>query len=261
MRHCLRVVCLTIWFVSWGNSQTVPPCRQTGDKNGSQLCIQLKVEKGSVAVASYQFAPNDNYAKRKSLADDFIAVARAEIAKLVKPCALTMSAAQLKSFQKNPSSDPEALRICNGDFTWAEFTSALLAWGDSIQRRSQAIRAIQENGIFRPLVSLQLRSPLIWMDTGEALNSESGVIHLLVADPVDPRTDGTLPILIEGLADGPIKSERLTKLHQALNSFRFSVFCHEKIRAAIQTFYTEIGVPAEVVQLDSAGPIQIRERP
>ena len=56
------------------------------------------------------------------------------------------------------------------------------------------------------------------------------------------------------------KSERLTKLHQALNSFRFSVFCHEKIRAAVLSFYAGIGVPAEIIQLDSAGLIQIRER-
>ncbi len=243
-------------------AQSPPPCKNTGDKNGSALCMQLKVEKGRIAIASYRFAPNGNYENRRSLADDLIAEAKLEIAKLIKPCAYTMSARQLKSYQQNPSADPDAVRICGGDFAWVHFRTELLRWGAAIGRRSKAIDAIQENGIFRPLVKLKQRSPLLWIENAnDSLNVEAGVMTLLVADPVDPRNGNLFPIIIDGLPDGPVKQERLARLRKWLNPLRNSVFCHDRIRAAVTSFYTSIGVSAEIVALDPQGPLlQILER-
>ncbi len=262
MRGLTLLAIGVLWLA--GVCRAAPPsaCRAQEGRNGSALCLQLSVEKGQIAVASYQFGANESYRQRMALADGFIAEARLEIAKLTKPCALVMSSAQWKRHNQNPGADPAASRLCNGDFEWAAFATGLQNWADSIGRGSAAVAALAENGAFRPLVSLSKRSPLIWIQTSnQSLDSENGIVTLLIADPLDPRTEATLQIVIDGLPDGAVKEERIARLRRQLNSFWSRVFCHRRIREEVSRFYAAIGVTAQIVQLDSQGPlVEIREQ-
>lgn len=244
------------------HAQSLPTCRKHPDRNGSALCLQLTIEKGQVAIAGYQFDPTESYANRRSLVDEFVAQAKFEIAHLTKPCISTMSQQQLKAYLQNPSGNAATSSICSGDFNWAEFVRAFEEWGRNIGRASHAANALGESGIFRPLVKLYQRSPLLWIETsGESLDAEHGVIKLLVADPIDPRTEGSFSISIEGLEDGPVKNERLANLRRALHPLQSAVFCHDDVRAEITAFYAKIGVSAQIIELSPQLPaVRILEK-
>jgi hypothetical protein len=237
------------------------PCSARPSHNGSALCLSLKVVDGRVAMNEFVFAPNGSY-DATAIGDDFAAEAKRALDGLTKPCALVMSAEQLKQYLAAPARDQGTRDICEFTGPWTAFTEKLLGWADGIGRMEEAVNALGETGVFRQLQTLSYRTPLIWPDTSESFDAERGIVTFFIADRFDPRTEATLRIEIRNLPDPAANAKRLADLRRWLAPLRGSAFCHERIRESVRAFYARIAVPVAIEQLDVKTPlIVLSERP
>jgi hypothetical protein len=232
------------------------PCTARNDHNGSALCLLLQVADGQVAVREFVFKPSGSY-DTTAVGDDFAAEAKLAIDGLPKPCSLLMTPEHLTRYRAAPAQDPAARAICTFTGSWTAYRQALVEWASSIGRQQEVSNLLSEAGLFRPLVTLSDRTPLIWPDTNEGFAALSGIVTFFVADRFDPRSDDTFKIDIRNLPDAGMQARRIAALRRWLAPLRQTVFCHAKIRENIRAFYQSIGVDADIEQLDVKTPFVI----
>ena len=254
MRHLVFL----LLAVSGLRAQNLDCKAQQDRRNGSVLCVQLKVLQGRIAVASTTFAATAAFGNDKAIADDLGIEASRAIATLDSPCLLTMTRDQRRRYRRKELNDPETLRICQESFeNWQKFTEEFLTWAEHIGRAPVAENVLSAAGVFRPLLTLYFRTPLLWDDV-LTLNEADGRIDFFVADRFDPASAS---IEIENAPDDQTRDRRLAGLRRHLNPLRNTVFCHQRIRAEIESYYAKQKAPKpEFIRIDPNGPlIQIRE--
>lgn len=249
------------WFAAgaWALAalaQTPPKAACRADEtlpNGSALCVELKIDHGRIALASAVFAPTSRFGADKMTGDALAKEAARALADLDSPCLLLMTPDERKRFRARQLNDAATLQVCEGSFeSWPAYTQAFLGWAAQSGRESKAANILSEAGAFRPLVTLYLRTPLLWDDNRSPLDAEAGRIVFPVADRFDPSA---VIIEITGAPDDAIRDRRLADLRRFLNPLRRTVFCHQRIRAQINRFYARNRVRTRFVRIDPNGPL------
>ncbi len=256
MRHWIL---LFVAILTSSAAEIPIPCKQVPGKNGSALCISLKLMNGQIAAGRYRFLPNDAYEDRTSLGEEFLAEATKAIDRLTKPCLAAMSEEQQKAFL-SARKDPETAHICTFNGPWKDFTGSFLKWAAAAGNPAPA-NVLSQNGVFRPLQTLYVRTPLLWIqDSSASLDAENGILTFRIADPLDPRPNGNLQIDITGILDDDVLQRRRAELRRWLDPLFGAVFCADRLRESTAGYYRKIGVTPKSIMLDANGPrIEIEE--
>lgn len=220
--------------------QAAVPCAPADERNGSALCISLAIVKGAIVPQDFTFSAAA--ALKQFDGAQFFSLAKKQFAALARPCDPLLA--------HGPLSQPD---FCSEDSDWSAFTAKFLAHGAAVGRSQQAALLLSEAGVFRPLVIAYHRTPLLWSE----VDAEAGLVVFRIPDPLDPRTSNTFQIEIRGLANDDLRNRRIVSIRQALAPLRNTIFCHDRIRARVQSLYKRLAIPIDIVQLDPQGPLLI----
>ncbi len=236
-------------------------CQASAGKNGSVLCVSLKLDSGKIAVADSRLYPNGSLRKGRAVAQDLTGDVGAAVARLNKPFWFALSRDQRRRARKGEFEDAENRKTVR-DFSggWQPFVDSFVQWTQKYGTAEPGSQVLSEAGLFRPLITIHFGSALMF-EGFEGNDAATGRLVFRVADRFDPGSEETLLIEVPSILAAAEREQRIRALRKSLAPLRGSIWCRQRIEQRIREFYAPLGLEPEFEQVDPRRPvIRIVER-
>ena len=235
-------------------------------RNGSQLCVQLKITNGALDVDRSQsrFAATDEFRRRLSIpaaqAEEIVFTTLSNVLKLVqKPYRLALSDDDKVREAKLELNDPKtnAIRIANA--SWTDYLQQYDDWTSSTNRKSMAdVFSTFQSDALAPIDNApDTTALLVWEDN--LLDPEQGTFKLTVLDPIDNWADETqVKISFPDLPAGSKTDAKRKRIEKLLSPLAGRPRCYECMKTTLDSYYRRMGFDPEIVFDDrNTSPLRI----
>ncbi len=228
-----------------------PICDQSDDcpasldsKNGSRLCVQLRLQNGHIAAGNTTFACNRAFSELKpdpELRRRLTAILDEQLEALATPCDYTRSHQEI-SDENLPRAGQVSPDPCTFTGDWTTFTGAFIQWlptaGLGLDTVTNVLNVSQ---LFRGLQTALNEQPL-WLnvDPGEfePFDLESGFMTFNVLDPVDSdKIEFEFPLL----SDPGEREQRTKQIRKRVRPLDGQLWRTSRLLSRIGGFYDELG--------------------
>ena len=260
MKHVAIALTLLICALSQASLCAAQTCEALKDengqqrRNGSQLCVQLKVTNGALEIDRSQskFAMSDEFKRRLSIpapeAEAFVFTTLGNMLKPIRPYRFALSDDDKTRDDKaelNDSPKTNAIRTANSN--WAPYLQQFDDWATSTNRTSmQDVFSDFESTALTPLVNAEVSTALlVWQDG--SFDAEQGTFNLTVLDPINNWSDETqVKISFPDLPAGPKTDAKRKRVEQLLKPLAGRPRCYECMKRILENFYTRMGFAPEI---------------
>ncbi len=235
-------------------------------RNGSQLCVQLKITNGALDVDRSQskFVASDEFRRRLSIpaaeAEEIVFTTLGNVLKTIqKPYRLALSDEDKTRDDKGELNDPKTNAIRTANASWTDYLQQYDDWTSSTNRKSMAdVFSTFQSDALAPLDNApDTTALLVWEDN--LFDAEQGTFNLTVLDPINNWADETqVKISFPDLPAGPKTDGKRKRVEQLLRPLAGRPRCYECMKTTLETFYRRMGFDPEIVFDDrNTSPLRI----
>ena len=261
MRHVAIAFALLISAITQASLCAAQTCEVLKDengqqrRNGSQLCVQVKITNGALDVDRSQskFAASDEFRRRLSIpfaeAEQIVFTTLSDVLKTIqKPYRLALSDEDKTRDDKGQlNDDPRTNSIRTANSRWSDYLQQFDDWASSTNRTSmQDVFSDFEATALTPLVNAEVSTALlVWQDG--SFDAEQGTFNLIVLDPINNWADeAQVKISFPDLPAGPKTDAKRKRIEKLLKPLAGRPRCYECMKVRLETFYQRMGFAPQI---------------
>ena len=272
MKHVAITFALLVCAITQASLCAAQTCEVLKDangqqrRNGSQLCVTLKITNGALDVDRSQsrFVASDEFRRRLSVpaaeAEEIVFTTLGNVLKTVqKPYRLALSDEDRIRDDKGELTDPKTNAIRTANASWTDYLQQYDDWTSSTNRKSMPdVFSTFQSDALAPLDNApDTTALLVWEDN--LFDAEQGTFNLTVLDPINNWADETqVKISFPDLPAGPKTDGKRKRLEQLLRPLAGRPRCYECMKTTLETYYRRMGFDPEIVFDDrNTSPLRI----
>lgn len=235
-------------------------------RNGSQLCVTLKITNGALDVDRSQsrFVASDEFRRRLSIpfpeAEAIVFSTLSNVLKTIqKPYRLALSDEDKVRDDKGELNDQKTNDIRTANKSWNDYLQQYDDWTSSTGRKSMPdVFSTFQSDALPPLDNApDTTALLVWEDN--LFDAEQGTFNLTVLDPINNWADETqVKISFPDLPAGSKTDARRKRVEKLLSPLAGRPRCYECMKVTLETFYRRMGFDPDIIFDDrNTSPLRI----
>lgn len=259
MKHAVVTLTLLICALTQASlcvAQTCEVLQENGQqrRNGSQLCVTLKITNGALDIdrAQSKFVASDEFKRRLSIppadAEAFVFTSLSKVLSTIpKPYRLALSDEDRARDDRGELNDAPTNAIRTANASWTDYLQQYAAWASATNRKSmEEVFSTFQADALNPIENApDTTALLVWEDNN--FDAEQGTFNLTVLDPINNWADPTqVKITFLDLPDEPKTEAKRKRIQKLLAPLAGRPRCYDCMKTALETYYRRLGLEPEL---------------